>query len=120
MLTTQSLQLAHKDIVDTRDIGSLIRKARDKRAWLQKTLGADIGCSAAYITNLEKGAMVPTIEKAIKLEQSLNLAPGTLTTPTIKKRIELAVADILRTADELGIHAKVRLSFIDDPIPKRG
>lgn len=118
-MLTDALQLAHKDTVDARDIGLLIRKARDKRGWKQEALAHDVGCSAAYITNLERGHMVPTVEMSIKLEQSLTLHAGTLSALVVKHRIQQAVATILRESTDLGVDTRVRLSFMDDAVPKR-
>jgi transcriptional regulator with XRE-family HTH domain len=70
--------------MDTKNYGLKIRSAREKMGLSQYELAQKIGCTDAYVSLLENGKRIPSIEMVL----SISLACGTpKVCPTCGKRI---------------------------------
>jgi SOS-response transcriptional repressor LexA len=59
-------------------IAQIILQSRKLRRIKQEVLGPAVGCSRSYISKLEKGGVLPSIDLATNLEKALNLSPDSL------------------------------------------
>ena len=63
-----------------------IREARKLKNWLQKDLGKKLGVCLSYISKVENGIEIPSIDRAKKISKVLD--PYINTTSFIKKVLE--------------------------------
>jgi transcriptional regulator with XRE-family HTH domain len=119
-LTHTPLDIATKDTVTIRDIGTLVRDARKAKELKQDALAREVGLrGASYIAHIERGRSVPSFQIAWKLERHLDLTPGTLGLPLLKYRLQEACMQILRDAAESGYRSNVKMMFHDGPLSRR-
>lgn len=71
------------------DLSRSIRQAREHRHLTQEALADRVGCSAPYITILEKGRSMPSPDMAVKLERALAMKPGSLLQRTLTRRVRM-------------------------------
>ena len=95
----------HAHVDDAREVGRRLREARLHAGLSQRQL-AFPGCSAAYISRLEAGDRVPSLQLLRKLAAKLRvdesfLATGSASEPT--RPAALTEADVaLRFGDKIG------------------
>ena len=59
------------DKVNPREIGIRIRTRRRQLGLSQRALAVDVGVSAAFISGLEKGERLPSLETLVRLSECL-------------------------------------------------
>ena len=57
--------------MDEKQLGDLIRAAREEKGWTQNELAQKYSCSQAYISDLERGRVVPDFLSLLKLLRCL-------------------------------------------------
>lgn len=62
----------------SQDIGKRIRIARSERCISQRELAEAIGCTSQYISAIERGEKVPTLEIFITIASALKVSADTL------------------------------------------
>ena len=65
-------------MIDTKAIGERIRIAREERYMSQQRLANAIGCTASYISAIERGEKAPTLETFIAIASALRVSADVL------------------------------------------
>ena len=97
--------------VKFREIAEAISTARQRSGKKQTEVAHHLSCRDAFISKLEKGVTLPPLDKAVRLEQFLDLPTGTLTDLVIKARIQYHTIQILREARRVGGEVKVQFGM---------
>jgi len=109
-----SLSVSPKDHVTKLMVGKLIREARQQAGLKQEALAAQLGIdSNSFISQVERGRLIPSLDMAHKLELALQLPAHSVASLVLKYRIKEVPDGILEDARERGLHVQVRLSFKD-------
>ena len=64
--------------MDTKAIGERIRIAREERCMSQQRLAEAVGCTASYISAIERGEKTPNLETFIAIASSLSVPADVL------------------------------------------
>ena len=64
--------------MDTKAIGERIRIAREERCMSQRRLAEAVGCTASYISAIERGEKAPTLEIFIAIASALKVPTDVL------------------------------------------
>jgi len=83
-------------MTDQESFGTLIRNARDRAELKQESLAQLVGCAPSYITKLEKGRSVPSLDLAMKLERALRLKPNELINRVIALKLPPGSRQVVR------------------------
>jgi len=65
-------------MVDYKDLGQRIRKARKAVRLTQEQLAAKTGLSASFMGHIERGSRVASLESLINICNTLNISPNQL------------------------------------------
>jgi transcriptional regulator with XRE-family HTH domain len=64
--------------MDSKDIGTRIRIARSERCISQRELAETVGCTVPYISTIERGKKVPSLETFIAMATALKVSADVL------------------------------------------
>jgi transcriptional regulator with XRE-family HTH domain len=64
--------------MDTKAIGERIRIAREERCISQQRLANAVGCTASYISTIERGEKTPTLETFVAIASTLSIPADVL------------------------------------------
>ena len=89
-------------VIDSKDIGKRIRVARSERCISQRELAEAIGCTAPYISAIEQGKKVPSLETFVAIATVLKVPSDLLLQDVIpnwwtswEKEIDRVLAPLL-------------------------
>lgn len=76
-------------------IGELVKTSREKTPWSQSDLGAVIGVTGQYVSNIERGLAGVPVKQAYALSKRLNITLDEMKTAMLKDyeaRLDLSFA----------------------------
>ncbi len=98
-------KLPHRHVDDPSGVGRRLREARRRASLSQRGLSFE-GCTAAYISRIEAGERVPSLQLVRELSARLGVSPEWLATgheqPELQAGLQLADAEIALRLDDLG------------------
>ena len=83
-------------MTEQESFGNLILSARERADLKQEALARLVGCAPSYITKLEKGRSIPSLDLAMKIERALHLKQNELINRVIALKLPKASRQVMR------------------------